>query len=188
MHLETNALISSTARWLTIAGGGFALWLLVALQLFVNVAPASERRSDAVIMLGGLSEDRLPAALRLQKELQIPVLVVSETGLKGNVSADALCDAAQFPSPDLLCFRPEPMNTRGEATAIANLVAHNHWNSVTVVTSNFHVTRAGLLIRQCTAADITMSPVSASMTPFEWLARLVVETGGSLDALLKPQC
>ncbi|WP_231686107.1 YdcF family protein [Arthrobacter sp. ZBG10] len=188
MRLSTSA-VNTATRWsAVVAGGGFVLWLIVALQLFVNVPPADKQHSDAVIMLGGLSADRLPAARGLQDELDIPVLVLAETGLAGNASADDACDAARLPSADLVCFRPDPLNTRGEAMAIERLVKLNHWKSVTVVTSDFHATRAGTLVRQCTDAEVHMVPAPASMGPGDWLWRFVVETGGLLDATVRPQC
>ncbi|KUM41141.1 YdcF family protein [Arthrobacter sp. EPSL27] len=164
------------------------LWLVVATQLFVNVDPLSVHRTDAVVMLGGAAAERLPVALRLQRELNAPVLALSHTDTPGNAAADELCNAAAFPSPDLICFRPGGMDTRSEADVIADLAAANGWRSVTVVTSSYHVTRAGRLIGQCTTADVQMVASHPVLSPAQWLRRFVIETGGLIDASLRPEC
>ena len=39
---------------------------------------------------------------------------------------------------------------------IAGLVAANHWRSIVVVSSRYHLYRAGILIRRCTAIDVAL--------------------------------
>lgn len=175
-------------RALGFAAGGFLVWLVLALQLFVNTDPLSVHRTDAVIMLGGAASERLPAARRIQQDLGVPVLVLSHTDTPGNAAADALCDSTDYPNPDLACFRPADLDTRGEARAISRLVEANGWTSVTVVTSNYHVTRAGRLIRQCTTAEVQVVASHPEFSPWQWLQRFVIETGGLLDASLRPEC
>ena len=182
------AVTTATRRALAFLAGGFLLWLVIALQLFANTDPLSVHRTDAVIMLGGAASERLPAAQRIQQDLGIPVLVLSRTDTFGNRVADAACGAAAFPNPSLVCFRPPGMDTRGEAQAIAQLVALNGWKSVTVVTSSYHVTRAGRLISQCTTADVQMVASHPDLGPGQWLRRFVIETGGLIDASLRPEC
>ncbi len=164
------------------------LWLMVAVQLFVNVDPLSVHRTDAVIMLGGAASERLPVALRMQRELNVPVLVLSHTDTLGNAAADDICNSAAFPDPGLVCFRPGGMDTRSEADIIGELADANGWKSVTVVTSSYHVTRAGRLIGQCTTADVQMVASHPALSPGQWLRRFVVETGGLIDASLRPEC
>lgn len=177
-----------TRRALAFAAGGFLVWLVFALQLFVNTDPLRVQRTDAVIMLGGAASERLPAARRIQQDLDIPVLVLSRTDTPGNAAADATCGSAVYPAPGLLCFRPADLDTRGEARSISRLVELNGWTSVTVVTSNYHVTRAGRLIMQCTTAEVQMVASHPHFGPWQWLRRFVVETGGLLDASLRPEC
>lgn len=182
------AVNTATRRVLAFTVGGFLVWLIFALQLFVNTDPLGIRRTDAVIMLGGAAAERLPEARRIQRELGIPVLVLSRTDTPGNAAADDVCHSAVYPNPDLLCFRPADLDTRGEARTISRLVDLNGWTSVTVVTSNYHVTRAGRLIMQCTAAEVQMVASHPEFGPWQWLRRFVVETGGLIDASLRPEC
>jgi uncharacterized SAM-binding protein YcdF (DUF218 family) len=173
---------------LAFTAGGLLLWLVIAIQLFANTDPLAVHRTDAVIMLGGAASERLPAAQRIQRELGIPVLVLSRTDTFGNRAADGVCGEAKFPNPSLICFRPPDLDTRGEAQAISRLVALNGWKSVTVVTSSYHVTRAGRLISQCTTAEVQMVASHPDLDLRQWLRRFVIETGGLLDASLRPEC
>ena len=132
-----------TRRALAFAVGGFLVWLVLALQLFVNTDPLRVHRTDAVIMLGGAASERLPAARRIQQDLDVPVLVLSRTDTPGNAAADAVCGSAVYPDPGLLCFRPADLDTRGEARTIARLVELNGWTSVTVVTQLRSVNPSG---------------------------------------------
>jgi uncharacterized SAM-binding protein YcdF (DUF218 family) len=176
-------------RWaLAAVFGAVMLWLMVAVQLFVNVGPSNVHRTDAVIMLGGAASERLPVAQRLQGELNAPVLVLSHTDTLGNSVADDICNSATFPNPGLVCFRPGGMDTRSEADVIGGLADANGWKSVTVVTSSYHVTRAGRLIAQCTTADVQMVASRPALSPGQWLRRFVIETGGLIDASLRPEC
>lgn len=182
------AVTTATRRALAFIAGAFLLWLIVALQLFANTDPLTVHRTDAVIMLGGAASERLPAARRIQQDLGIPVLVLSRTDTFGNRAADAVCSGAASPSPSLVCFRPPDLDTRGEARAISRLVELNGWKSVTVVTSSYHVTRAGRLISQCTTAEVQMVASHPDLDPGQWLRRFVIESAGLVDASLRPEC
>ncbi|MFP3580804.1 YdcF family protein [Arthrobacter sp. SIMBA_036] len=182
---------ASSARGLSIAAIciflGPVLWLIASIQFFYNPPQVPPHQSDAIVVLGGLSRERLPAAQQLQSQLGIPVLVVSTTGLSGNAESDELCNDEQG-QPGLICFRPQPLNTRGEADALAALIKEHGWKSITVVTSDYHVIRAGTLIRQCTAVEVQMVGSEPDLSPAAWLDRFVVETGGLLDTWVRPEC
>ncbi|WP_306903632.1 YdcF family protein [Arthrobacter pascens] len=188
MQHSIRRVITASRRVAIVAVGCFLLWLVLAVQLFMYVDPLSVHRTDAVIMLGGSAEERLPEARKLQQELQIPVLVLSNTETKGNAKADEACDDAAFPNAELVCFRPEGMDTRGESKAIARLIELNRWHSVSVVTSSYHVARAGLLIGQCTTAEVQVVASHPDLSPAQWLGRFVIETGGLLDVTFRPEC
>ena len=68
------------------------------------------------------------------------------------------------------------------------LIEANGWKSVTVVTSSYHVTRAGRLIGQCTTADVQMVASHPDLDVFQWIRRFVIETGGLIDATFRPEC
>lgn len=186
------------------AAGLFVLWFAVSLQLFCLVSTPVPPPVDAIVVLGGSSDERLPAAQALETAQDlaartpaaqtqagrsaVPVLVLSWTDTPGNASIDALCNAASFPQQSLICFRPEGMDTRSEAAAVGKLARENGWRSVAVVTSSYHVLRAGTLMRQCTSADVHMVASKPALDSVQWLRRFVIEEAGLVDVNLRPEC
>lgn len=164
-----------------------ALWLIAAFQLFHDPPQAAPQRTDAIVVLGGVSDERLPVGLALRDQLGIQDLVVVTTGLPANAGSDEFCKEHDG-EPHLDCFRPDPLNTRGEAARLRDLAAERGWKSVTVVTSDYHVQRAGTLMKQCIAADVHMVGTEPQLSPAGWLRRFVVETGGLLDVWVRPEC
>ncbi|MEE2568501.1 YdcF family protein [Pseudarthrobacter sp. J64] len=186
MHQKRTAAAKALAYGLS---GLLTLWFIAAIFVFcLNTPGPPVEPVDAVVVLGGSSAERLPAAELMADYGQAPVLVLSRTDTPGNASADALCRDASFPNPSLVCFRPVGMDTRGEATAIAGLVRANGWSSIAVVTSSYHVARAGTLIGQCTDASVAMVATEPDLDSLQWLRRFVIETGGLLDVNLRPEC
>ncbi|XAS65965.1 YdcF family protein [Micrococcaceae bacterium Sec5.7] len=188
MNPRARRTLPAARNWFIAVFTVVLLWLIFSFQLFVNVDPLSLHRTDAVIMLGGAGSERLPVAQEVQRELNIPVLVLSHTDTPGNAEADTVCSSTTFPNASLMCFRPDDFDTRGEARAVGKLVADNGWKSVTVVTSTYHVTRAERLMEQCTTAEVQMVASHPDLDPGQWLRRFVIETGGLVDVSFRPEC
>jgi len=119
------------------------LFVIATARLIIWPASGMPARVDAIVMLAGPGE-RLPTALALAREHRASVLVVS-TGWKGYGGP---CPAP-VPGVRLICFEPDPGNTRGEAEFAARLAARNHWRSVVLVTIVAQDTRARMLMRRC---------------------------------------
>jgi hypothetical protein len=123
-------------------------------------APA---RVDAIVMLAGPG-DRLPVAVQLAREGRAPVLVVSQ----GHLGYGGPCPAA-VPGVRLVCFDPDPADTRGEAEYLASLAAREHWRSVAVVATPEQDVRARLIIGRCYPGTlyVVTAPVPVSQLPYE---------------------
>jgi uncharacterized SAM-binding protein YcdF (DUF218 family) len=92
-----------------------------------------------------------------------PLLVISGSGLdKRWQTARRLCRNGA-PGFRVLCFDPNPYSTRGEAEEIARLARSHHWRRVDVVTSDYHVFRARLIIRRCYHGGLALIG-----TDYEW--------------------
>ena len=167
-----------------------AAWLLVASQLFYNVRTSTPEKADAVVMLGGASKERLLDAMLVRSEIDAPYLVLSNTDTKGNASADEYCNAHsnKVIYPDVICFTPDPMNTRGEADAIGLLATKHGWKSIVVVTSKYHIARSERLLNQCTPSKVQMVATDPQFSLKQWLRRFVIETGGLITVFLNPEC
>lgn len=168
----------------------FTSWLLAAFQLFYNVHTTAPKQADAVVMLGGASKERMLDAMMLRFDLKAPYLVLSNTHTPGNASADEYCDTHSNKKiyPDVVCFTPKPMDTRGEAVALSALAEQYQWKNLIVVTSTYHIQRSGLLMDQCVNADVTMMSTTPQFTAWQWFRRFVIESGGLIDVTLNPEC
>lgn len=131
----------------------FALALLVAasIALFVLREDDPVTHADAVVVLFG-GRARLPVGVRLVERGIAPLLVVSE-GADRRWRAPGLCSRRDI---GVLCPLPAAASTRGEARMIGRLARERSWDSLVVVTSRFHLFRAGLLIRRCFGGRLAM--------------------------------
>jgi uncharacterized SAM-binding protein YcdF (DUF218 family) len=116
-------------------------WLLVR-------SPAGRPGAvDAVLVLAGGRGERMAAGAQLALEGVAPVLVLSDGGRPGPM-AEQRC-RQRVEGVRVVCLTPDISTTQGEARAFAGLAAREGWRSVAVVTSSYHVRRAGLLVRRC---------------------------------------
>jgi uncharacterized SAM-binding protein YcdF (DUF218 family) len=123
--------------------------VVVALTYRLFVFPATEPpgRADAVVVFAGGDGERQDEGLRLVRQGVAPVLVVSDGGQPGSANS-RLC--RERPAGlRLVCLSPDPATTRGEARRFAALAEREGWRSLVLVSSTYHVLRAGLLLERC---------------------------------------
>ena len=148
------------------------VWLAATAVLFMWPREDEPRQADAVIVLSGARKTRLAKGLELVRAGVAPTLVISDGAAPGWKEANRLC--AGGTAFRVVCFRPSPYSTHGEAAAVARLARERGWRSLAVVTSRYHVTRSRLLFRRCTTADVsavaarTSPPAMVLNLPFEW--------------------
>ena len=159
-----------------------AAWLVATAVIFVWPREDEPEPADAVVVLSGVRDARLDKGLELMRAGVGRTLVISDGEARGWAEGNRLCaGGAAF---RVVCFRPRPYSTHGEAAAVAKLARARGWRSLVVVTSRYHVTRSRLLFRRC--LDGPVSGVSARTSPgamalnvpFEWgklLYQLTVE-------------
>jgi uncharacterized SAM-binding protein YcdF (DUF218 family) len=128
---------------------GFAVWLALAVYLFVWPGQDHPRHVAAIIVLSGDTEHRFPRGLALARAGVAPVLVVSDGARSSWAPARDLCAHPSGHRFRVICFRPRPYSTRGEARGALALAERNHWRSLLVVTSTYHLFRARLLFKRC---------------------------------------
>ncbi len=123
-------------RTLLVVGAVVAMLAVVALvvvnlQLFVRPSTDDVGHADAVVVLAGGDGERLDHGLQLMSDGVAPTLVAS-TG------PDRLCNAQL--SFAVICFLPDPSDTRGEVEAVADLAREHGWKRLVLVTSTYHAT------------------------------------------------
>lgn len=163
----------SVISFLVIAAAvlyGLGIWLF----LLHKDDPLPGHKADAVVVLAG-SQKRLPVALDLMRRHAAKTLVVSETSASDDPARFRLCHGPKPSGYQLICQHAEPFSTRGEARLAAALATRNHWLSLIVVSSRYHLYRAERLFGRCTSAKLVMRGTSADTwirkavaIPLEW--------------------
>ena len=176
LWLLIEALLALALAWLA------ACYLLVA-QPTVN----KPVRSDAILVLGPpLVDGRLDEALRLAAAHYAGTVVISIGWDKG-LQRVAAC-ANDNPAYQVICFRPNPATTRGEAEELGRLARERGWHSVLVVTSRYHVSRARLIVSRCVPGSVRVLAPASTLSPGDWLYQFAYQTGGFAKAFLHRSC
>ena len=166
---------------LIVIGAAVVVLLVATPRLFVWPPTDPPSHADAVVALGGdPGQLRAKSAIQLARSGYAPVAVISLGGAK----------AVSCPHPrstvQLICFRADPLDTRGEAEYVAGLVARRHWHRIIVVSERSQATRARMLFERCTPVQLEMVPVADPRgrlpydVAYEWgalLKALVLERG-----------
>jgi uncharacterized SAM-binding protein YcdF (DUF218 family) len=136
-------------------------WVAVAIGLFVVHHGDRPIHADAVFVLSG-ARGRLPVGVKLVREGYAPLLVVSRSS--PNPAPLELRACAHKLDLRILCVRAKPYSTVGEAELLARLARERGWKAVDVVTSQYHVFRARILLRRCYHGRLSVVGAPAGLT------------------------
>ena len=156
-------------------------------SLFIRPPTGRPERADAVVVLSGTWDTRVEEGLRLVRTGVAPTLVF--VGEVDSPSAADVCDGRSGLVAEVVCLRPEPDDTRTEVRAAAELAERRNWRSLVLVTSTYHVSRAGSLLRRCYSGRVavvgTDLPAGIHVTP-----RLLAHEWGALvrDLVIEGDC
>jgi hypothetical protein len=128
------------------------------------------------VMLAGPG-NRMAVALRLAREHRASTLVVS----RGWHGYGGPCPPPT-PGVKLICFEPDPGNTRGEAEFIGRLAQRYHWSSVVLVTTRTQDTRARVILRRCFGGSVYV--ITASFPRSDWPYEIAYGWGALAKALV----
>jgi hypothetical protein len=168
---------------------GFMTWVLAFPRLDVPT------RSDAVIVLGPPTVQRLRTALGVLEEGTASRLVISvPAGVRDDDSHPLVRDLCRGDTDyDVTCLTPEPFTTQGEARLASRLAQENDWSSVIVVTSVTHISRARMLFDRC-LDDSDMAGRAQFISDDRdydlrrWVSEYIYQTGAWVKALINPSC
>jgi uncharacterized SAM-binding protein YcdF (DUF218 family) len=141
------------------------IWAAAGSLLFVVHHGDKPFGADAVVVLAG-TKQRLPVGLDLMRRGFAPVLVVSRSHRPDALEASTCRSRHRY---QVICFDAHPHSTHGEAEEIARLARSHHWTRLNVVTSNFHVFRARIIVRRCYHGALRMigAPQSTKHLPID---------------------
>jgi uncharacterized SAM-binding protein YcdF (DUF218 family) len=191
-----NCRCQSSGGSLRSAGGGLRIWprgrarrrlnasLLALIIIFAAVtskviiwpATGMPPRVDAIVVLAGPG-NRLAVALQLTRENRANFLVYSQ----GQHGYSGPCPAS-VPEVKLICFDPDPGNTRGEAEFAARLARKYDWRSVVLITTREQDTRARLLMERCYSGPVYVVTVARAW--YDWPYQIVYGWGALFKALV----
>jgi len=153
------------------------VFLVSTARLFVWAPSDTPSRADAIVALGGdPGQLRMKSAVKLAEAGKAPIVVISLGG-------DSKVRCPRTPKGiEVICFRPDPVNTRGEAEFIGRLAGRYHWRSVALVTSRAQDTRARILVRRCFSGSVYV--ITASLPWYDWPYQIAYGWGALVKALL----
>jgi uncharacterized SAM-binding protein YcdF (DUF218 family) len=168
---RSGTLLRRVGRVLLLVFVAGLVFLGITARLFLWPPTDAPARVDAILALGG-DPDQLRAkeAVSLAEAGDARVVLVS----LGNYPP-APCPKARA-GIDVVCFRANPLDTRGEVEFATREATRYHWTSMLMVPERSQATRARLLFRRCSDIRMVVVPVSAhglrlaANVAYEWAA------------------
>lgn len=176
---------------MTTLAGLIVLVLIVGAAGYpVYVRPQTEapRAADAILVLGGTaSAPRYLEGLELAQQGLAPTLVLSNPYRPADPVLDGLCARPQG-GFTLECFAPAPTTTLGEGRELRRLAQERGWETVIVVTSTSHVSRARFIIGKCFDGQLVMVATPSKLSLLGWAWIFVYHSAAYVKSLVQGNC
>ena len=174
--------VRRVVAWVVVIGLVLvAVFSAATARLFLWPPTDAPAKVDAILALGGdPGQYRAKEGVALAEAGYAPVVMVSLGGYP-----PAPCPTARAPVR-VICFRADPLDTRGEVEFATRLAEKTHWTSMLMVPERSQATRARLLFRRCSGMSLVVVPVTdhglalVHDVVYEWPAlakAFVVHTG-----------
>lgn len=115
--------------------------------IFSSATDSAVSRVDAIVVLGGEHDGREEYGLTLARRGIASTVVLSNPYRATDPVMRRYC--RRDGGTEVMCVKPNPPTTRGEALMTRRLAVERHWKSVLVVSWRFHLPRARLIFSQC---------------------------------------
>lgn len=160
-------------------------WLTAGLLLYAFPAADDTQHADVLFVLAP-SADRINHAEALMDKGIAKTLVISAPQGEGARPTPALCDEKR--RFRIICFQPDPVTTQGEARAFKRLADEHGWQSAALLTGQFHVTRARVILERCYSADLSVVAFWHDLPPASLAYHFVYETGAFAKVAFNHEC
>lgn len=162
-----------------------AIWVTAGIFLFVSLRADRPRHADVLFVLGP-PNDRIAHAEQLMRQGDAGTLAVSSpVDPAGQFTAPICKSAAAYP---VICFHPEPFTTQGEARTLQALSQQYGWTSANVLTAQFHVTRAKVIVDRCYTGNLRMLDYNPHLTLAAWAYQYMYQSAAFVKVALHPEC
>lgn len=148
--------------------------------------------ADAVVVLGGEHDGREEYALSLARQGFASTVLLSDPYPAADSVMTRLCDTRQG-GIEVLCRRPVPSTTRGEAILAKQLAVERNWTRIIVVSWRFHLPRARLIFGQCYSSEpgavlFRAVPRSYEYSVLRWEFTYAYQYFGFIKAITQGSC
>jgi uncharacterized SAM-binding protein YcdF (DUF218 family) len=179
-------------RSFAVIGALTIVWAVAG--IFLYVAPPSDEPQHAdVLFVLGPPDQRMVYAEQLMQQGYAPTLAVSSPVDKDGRFEAGICGAHR--SYRIICFNPDPFTTQGEARALKDLSDQYGWRSANVLTVQFHVARARVILTRCYGGDLHMLadqrslPLLSFTNPSNtWAYQYLYQTAAFVKVAIHPGC
>jgi uncharacterized SAM-binding protein YcdF (DUF218 family) len=168
--------------------GLVVLIALAGYPVFVRPQIDTVRKADAIVVLGGSqSGARYRYGLDLARDGWAPTLVLSNPFARKEPFVTGLCETPQHRFR-IECFIPDPRTTLGEGREVRRLADERNWDTVIIVTSVPHVSRARYIVGKCFGGALIMAASPAHLGVLSWATMYVYQTAGYLKSAVLGEC
>lgn len=181
----------------------FIVWLCSSVAVVLVVVTASGfllfnmaasdplRPVDAMVVLGGEHDGRELHGLQLAQQGLAPVLLLSNPYDDDPVMSQ-MCDR-RIDKVEVICERPDPLTTGGEALFTHRLAAERNWHTFVIVTWRYHLPRARYVFSHCFADEphtliMRAVPRAYDYSLLDWESVYFYQFAGFVKAWAEPAC
>ncbi len=165
-----------------------ALVAAAGYPVYVRPQIDTVRKADAIVVLGGSqSGARYRYGLDLARDGWAPTLVLSNPFARKEPFVTGLCETPQRRF-GIECFVPDPTTTLGEGREVRRLADERNWDTVIIVTSVTHVSRARYIVGKCFHGALIMAASPARLGVLGWTAMYIYQTAGYLKSAIQGDC
>lgn len=166
--------------------------MLGGFVVYNNASSDPLGRADVIVVLGGEHDGREKYGLHLAQMGWAPVVLLSNPYGADDPVMHEFC-GGRIKTVEVLCERPNPLTTRGEALMTYRLASQRSWRTILVVSWRYHLPRARYVFSRCdVSAGLKVIahevPRSYSFSPFGWAGVYLYQTAGFVKAWAEPRC
>jgi uncharacterized SAM-binding protein YcdF (DUF218 family) len=160
--------------------------------IFGNATDSALSRVDAVIVLGGEHDGREDYGLALAPQVHASTVVLSNPYPATDRLMSRMC-VSRNDAVEVICSRPDPSTTRGEAMMTRRLAGERHWKKILIVSWRYHLPRARLIFNQCLSATGVSAAAKAVprhyvLPVWYWQYLYLYQFAGIIKAVASDRC
>jgi uncharacterized SAM-binding protein YcdF (DUF218 family) len=183
---RTAVLITTLATVIVALNGA------VGYVIFGNAADSAVSHVDAVVVLGGEHDGRERYGLALARQGLASTVLLSNPYPAADPVMKRMC-LRRNDAFEVICSRPDPLTTRGEAIMTRRLARERNWHKILIVTWRYHLPRARLVFHQClSGAGVSIAakamPRHYVLPVWYWQYIYLYQSTGIAKALVSDHC